>query len=619
MFRNASQKDSDTLDKFIYYRELGYSAEASEFLSRVTYGDEDIARRARQLGMENGLAGLITWVKEREDSPEEDDQDGYFERHNYSVGGYSDKSFSSLSRHSCSPFEELSDSDEFELPAAPTAGGRRKNATAYFSRAVECRKLLATDSYESFEEKDAKNILTAPTSTFRMTTSNASLGIVLNQLRNGRSVDMRQVRIEELLNAFDFDTVFPTVEKFRISTERMAKGNNKEILYINVQAAKEEKKHQNIILLLDVSGSMYSNADVTQAAAATIFSKLKAGDTVSLVTYSDTDRTVLDGYTVRDEQDKEKLMASLMGIEIEGCTYGSAGIMTAYELGRRHYREGWSNQVILITDGDLNFGITEKHGLQGLIEEKKKTGLFLSVIGTGLYNYKDDKLETLAKHGNGTYCVVNSLPDVDEFINKRYISLTNIIAKDVKAQVEFNPKFVKSYRLLGYETRELNHEDFRNDAVISEPYGSGGHGIALYEIERSDGALDSDLKYVRHELIESPELGTVRINYKDPLGEKSHEIEAPIFVNETAAGFFGYETGAASNVKLAYLIYCAAEMLRKSDKMDDDDKVYLWSMTKDGTFKNIAGTPDNEEKLACLLKKPSKATLNRIREEEFDF
>ena len=576
MFRKASQRDSDTLDKFIYYRELGYSAEASEFLSRVTYGDENLARHARQLGMENGLAGLVAWVKEREETPPEDDSAAYYELYKLAPGGNSRKSLASTLRCSYSPFEELSGEVDCMLIKPPTSGGgRMAYAEAYEQKVMLCRKLPETDSYESIEEKDAKNILTAPTSTFRMTTSNASLGIVLNQLRNGRSVDMSQVRIEE-------------------------------ILYINVQAAKEEKEHQNIILLLDVSGSMSSNDEVTQAAAATIFSKLKAGDTVSLVTYSDTDRTILDGYTVKDDQDKEKLMAALMGIEIGGCTYGSAGIMTAYELGRRHYREGWSNQVILITDGDLNFGITEKHGLQDLIEEKKKTGLFLSVIGTGLYNYKDDKLETLSKHGNGTYCVVNNLPDVDEFINKRYISLTNIIAKDVKAQVEFNPKFVKSYRLLGYENRELNHEDFRNDAVISEPYGSGGHGIALYEIERSDGALDSDLKYVRHELVESPELGTVRINYKDPLGEKSHEIGAPIFANETAAGFFGYETGAASNVKLAYLIYCAAEMLRKSDKMDDDDKVYIWSMTKEDTFKSIAGTQDNEEKLACLLRRPRK-------------
>ena len=609
MFRKASHKDSDTLDKFIYYRELGYSAEASEFLSRVTYGDEDLARRARQLGMENGLAGLIAWFKEREETPPADDSAVCYDLWP-APGGYSDKSFASAPCYSYSPFEELSKKVDCMLIEPPTSGGgRMANAKTYEQKVMLCREFPATDSYESIEEKDAKNILTAPTSTFRMTTSNASLGIVLNQLRNGRSVDMSQIRIEELLNAFDYDAGYPTEEKFRISTERMAKDDgSKEILYINVQAAKEEKEHQNIILLLDVSGSMSSNDEVTQAAAATIFSKLKAGDTVSLVTYSDTDRTVLDGYTIKDEQDKEKLMAALMGVEIGGCTYGSAGIMTAYELGRRHYREGWSNQVILITDGDLNFGITEKHGLQDLIEEKKKTGLFLSVIGTGLYNYKDDKLETLSKHGNGTYCVVNSLPDVDEFINKRYISLTNIIAKDVKAQVEFNPKFVKSYRLLGYETRELNHEDFRNDAVISEPYGSGGHGIALYEIERNNGELSSDLKYVRHEVVESQELGTVRVNYKDPLGEESHEIEKV---------FFDEGTGVA-NVKLAYLVYCIAERLRNSGKLDDDDKAFGWSMTRDSAFRNIAGTPGNEEKLACLLKKPQKRTRVDYSEELFE-
>ena len=215
--------------------------------------------------------------------------------------------------------------------------------------------------------------------------------------------------IEELLNAFEFDAKPPVGEKFRISTELMPKSENKELLYINVQAAKEEKEHQNIVLLLDVSGSMGSNDEVTQEAIATIFSKLKVGDTISLVTYSDTDHTVIDGYTIKSDTDKELLMGVLMGIEINGCTYGSAGIMTAYELGKKHYHEGWSNQVILITDGDLNFGITEKHDLKDLIEEKKKSGLFLSVVGTGLYNYKDDKLETLSKHGNGTYCVVNSL------------------------------------------------------------------------------------------------------------------------------------------------------------------------------------------------------------------
>ena len=240
-------------------------------------------------------------------------------------------------------------------------------------------------------------------------------------------------------------------------------------------------------------------------AIATIFSKLKIGDKISLVTYSTTDETVLDGYEIRSEQDKETLMGILYGIKINGCTYGSAGIETAYKIGAQNYLKDGNNQVILITDGDLNFGITSKGGLKSLIEEKKKSNLFLSVIGTGLYNYKDDNLEVLAKHGNGTYCVVNDLEDVEESINKRYIALTNIVAKDVKAQVEFNPRFVKNYRLLGYENRELNHEDFTNDAVISEPYGSGSHGVALYELEMAaeNSTPASDLKYQTPVLIRS--------------------------------------------------------------------------------------------------------------------
>ena len=596
MFRQVKRKDSDSLDKFIYYRELGYSVEVAEFLSRITYGDEDLAKLARQFKPGERLQKLCAWFKEHEDaSSEEDEAESRESSHSvwydmHASSGARAKAFDEESLFECyklMPVRRLVREQREMLLHADRYCIREYRPASPFED-------LATDSYEDIEEKDAKCVLTAPTSTFRMTTSNASMGIIFNQLRNGRSLDMSQIRIEELLNAFEFDARYPDGQKFRISTELMPKGENKELLYINVQAAKEAKEHQNIVFLLDVSGSMSSNNEVTQEAVATIFSKLKVGDTISLVTYSDTDHTIIDGYMIKSETDKELLMGVLMGIEINGCTYGSAGILTAYELGKKHYHEGWSNQVILITDGDLNFGITEKHDLKDLIEEKKKSGLFLSVVGTGLYNYKDDKLETLSKHGNGTYCVVNSLPDVDEFINKRYVSLANIIAKDVKAQVEFNPKFVKSYRLLGYENRELAHEDFANDAVISEPYGSGGHGIALYEIERSTGELSSDLKYMRHTVVDSEELGTIRIRYKEPLGEESQEIEHV---------FYNTETGIA-NARLAYLIYCIAERDRLSEKMDDDDKVFIWKMMKDSAFRNIAGTPGNEEKLACLLKKP---------------
>ena len=470
--------------------------------------------------------------------------------------------------------------------ARPT-GRLHRNAIAEFMEAV------STDAYEPIEEKDAKSVLTAPTSTFRMTTSNASMGIVFNQIRSGRLVNMDQVRIEEILNYFDYEAEPPKDEKFAIYTELMEKKGNKKILFIDAQAAKEKKEHQNIILLLDTSGSMCSNDEVTQEAIATIFSKLNAGDRISLITYSTEDHTYFKGFEIKDERSKEKLMGIILGIEIEGCTDGSAGIKTAYAIGEKFYKPDWNNQVILITDGDLNFGITDKHGLKGLIEKKKKGNLFLSVIGTGLYNYKDDNLEVLSKHGNGTYCVVNSLEDVDESVNRHYIALTNIVAKDVKAQVEFNPRFVKSYRMLGYENRQLNHEDFKNDAVISEPYGSGGHGIALYELEMTgdeDPVASSDLKYQRPELTESDEMASVSVRYKEPLENKSSLVETAV-----------YNTNhSTQNVQLAYFLYCLSEKLRGSKRLDTYDENFLERMIASGFYKNFSDP--NREKLKMLVK-----------------
>ena len=453
-------------------------------------------------------------------------------------------------------------------------------------------ELTATDSYEPIEEKDAKNVITSPTSTFRMTTTTSSMGVLLNQVRSGRRIDMSQVRIEEVLNYFDYDHGAWTEKdtKFRISTEQIQKSEEKQLLYINVEAANEKKDHQNVILLLDVSGSMSSQNEVTQEAIATIIGKLHEGDVLSLVTYSSVDENVFENHVIAGIGDKEDLMGRILELEITGCTNGSAGIETAYALGKKTYQKDWSNQVILITDGDLNFGITKKDGLKDLIEEKKKTGLFLSVIGTGLYNYKDDKLEVLSKHGNGTYCVVNNLDDIERCVNKRYVSLTNVIAKDVKAQVEFNPKYVKTYRLLGYENRALAHEDFTNDKVISEPYGSGGHGVALYELEMGDATASQGLKYQQAVAIPSEELCTVKVRFKEPLGEESIEVSKAVM--QSGEG--------ARNARFAYFLYCLSEKLRKSDKLDDADEAFFEEMRKSGAYKEAAG--ENAFEIELLLK-----------------
>ena len=474
----------------------------------------------------------------------------------------------------------------FEEEGLPDCAADNSVSFVRYSPLMAC---IDTDSYEPIEEKSAGSVFTSPSSTFRMTTNTASMGIVLNQLRNERHVDLSQVRIEEVLNYFDYENESPQEARFAVYTEILPKGSEKELLFIQVQAKQEAKEHQNIVLLLDVSGSMAENAEVTQEAVAAIISKLKPGDIFSLITYSTTDRTVIKGFEITGDQDKEDLMGTILSLKISGCTNGSAGIETAYRIGEEYYHEGWSNQVILITDGDLNFGITEKGGLKSLIEEKKKSNLFLSVIGTGIWNYKDDNLEALSKNGNGTYCVVNSLEDVEESVSRRYISLTNIIAKDVKAQVEFNPKYVKEYRLLGYENRQLQHEDFADDNVISEPYGSGGHGIALYELTMNHGEPRSGLKYQKTVLNDSDELGTIRVRYKEPLSDESCEIEKIVYPDEKSG----------VNIQLAYMLYCLSEKLRGSGKLDEADENFLHEVMAGGLYE--AFPESNEEKLELFI------------------
>ena len=468
---------------------------------------------------------------------------------------------------------------------------------------------FSTDEYEPIEEKDARTTLAAPTSTFRMTTNTASAGVILNQLRNGRRIDRSMVRIEEMLNYFRYESESPENEMFGMSCELMDTDNDRKYLYINVQGREEVRDRQNIIILLDVSGSMSSNTEQTQAIVATIISKLGSGDKLSLVTYSTKDNVELEAFTINGPEDRIRALEKFLTIQINGCTYGSAGIGRAYEIGKKNYIDGGNNQVILITDGDLNFGITDKGGLEELIARKQKDNLFLSVIGTGLYNYKDDKLETLCKHGNGVYRVVNNLADVRKNIDEEYSSLVNIIAKDVKAQVEFNPELVEAYRLLGFENRVLAHEDFSNDKVISEPFGSGGYGVALYELKMKTGTApaESGLKYSKLVTTGSQEVGTVKVRYKEPLEDVSHELEKVI---ETA------EASYTDNLRLAFIVYVCAEKLRGSDKISTEEINLAQKLYQElGTTIREKNAADLY-KLAGILDKSEKELGIGIQEEK---
>ena len=495
-------------------------------------------------------------------------------------------------------------------PAAPKATAGRKHI---MFRGRTTLQEFDTDEYQPIEEKDFRTTMRELTSTFRMTTNTASVGVLFNQLRNRRGIDRSMVRIEEMLNYFRYRSPKPEEEMFRISTELRDRENGNKLLYINVQGKEEVKEKQNIVVLLDVSGSMTGNVVQTQAAIATVISKLKKGDTFSLVTYSGEDEVVLDGVTVQSRAEITQILEKFLGLEVDGWTNGSAGIEKAYRIGKRNYRPGGNNQVILITDGDLNFGITSQGGLEKLIEEKKKDNLFLSVIGTGLENFKDNKLETLANHGNGVYRVVNNLNDVKKSIRDEYAPLVNIIAKDVKAQVEFNPEVVESFRLLGFENRELKHEEFTDDAVISEPFGSGGCGVALYELKLRDGFEPRmvENRYTRVVTTGSRELGTVKVRYKEPLEDTSHEVEHVIA-----------ETGEryTDNLVLASVVYVCAEKLRDSDKIDArDEALALADLDRLGVEIKVLNLDELDKLREILRRSREQLGVTVSRNEDFEW
>jgi Ca-activated chloride channel family protein len=362
------------------------------------------------------------------------------------------------------------------------------------------------------------------------------------------------IRIEELLNFVPYELNEAKDGLFEVTRE-MTREGDKGFLFLGIKAKDAIPARKNIVLLIDTSGSMDSKKLQIRAALATVFAGLNENDVFSVVTYSSEDHTFIDGMKVSKKHDIDFVLDKLKTMYIEGCTNGSKGIETAYTIVEENFIEDGINRVILVTDGDLNFGITDKGGLIDLIEEKRKTGAYLSCIGTGLYNLRDDKLEALAKNGNGNYFVVNDIADVKEILCRKYNSLVFPVAKNVKAQVEFNPSVVKGYRLIGFENRRLTHEQFRDDKVSAEPFGSGAYCIACYELFFSDIANVKPLKYRTENTADSDELGTLTVRYQNVQNDEYNEQE------------FVLENVEASSDNLVKAQKCSelAEILRGDD------------------------------------------------------
>lgn len=554
-------------EKYRYLRSLGYTEKQALVLCLIDLSDESRMRRIlKAYGSQkekdftdfiidnpdpkpiprHSLRGRLFDDEEEEDEKEASPVPGFFRKASplfeaddedddlsaYASGGYNGSAGRSHSqRLACASPAGMS----FRMSSFSTAEeDEEDNIIPGFFRRLSAEEedtdtglmeQIRTDSYETIEEKEKRDTAVSPTATFRPTFNTAAAGILLSNIRRGSHINKSMVRTEELLNYLSYDLKKPEGNKFEI-TKEIKKDGDHTYLFLGVQSQKVIPARQNICLLLDVSGSMYSNADQIILVSATLLAKMNPGDVFSLVTYADRDHVIIDGLKLNDDKNFNEIAQMLAGIEIDGCTYGSAGIEKAYEIVEANQISDGVNRVIIMTDGDLNFGIHDKDGLKGLIEKKRESGAYFSAIGTGIWNLQDDKLEALAKNGNGNYFVVNDIPDIRKSIRDNYESLVYPIAKNVKAQMEFNPAKVRSWKLAGYENRMLNHEDFRNDKVIAEPFGSGSYFTALFELTMNESLeTGSDLKYQRTQLIPSDELGTLTIRYEDVNDSVVKELE----------------------------------------------------------------------------------------------
>ncbi|MBS7233318.1 von Willebrand factor type A domain-containing protein [Flavobacterium psychroterrae] len=419
------------------------------------------------------------------------------------------------------------------------------------------------EDYNTFVENDFESPKTAPLSTFSIDVDNASYTNVRRFINNGQAVPKDAVRVEEMVNFFKYNYPQPKDQNpFSISTELSDSPWNakNKVLKIGLQGKNiptESLPASNLVFLIDVSGSMsdINKLPLLKQSLKILVNELREKDKVAIVVYAGAAGLVL---SPTSGNEKQTINDALEKLNAGGSTAGGAGIELAYKIATENFIKNGNNRVILATDGDFNVGSTSNTDMEKLIEEKRKSGVFLTCLGYGMGNYKDSKMETLADKGNGNYAYIDNIQEANRFLGKEFKGSMFAIAKDVKIQIEFNPKQIQAYRLIGYENRKLRPEDFKNDAIDAGELGSNHTVTALYEIIPAGVTSDylntqpDDLKYTKVKETDNnykDELATIKFRYKKPDGDKSIEIvqviENKAVALEKASDDFKFSTAVA--------------------------------------------------------------------------
>ena len=436
---------------------------------------------------------------------------------------------------------------------------------------------IGRDQFQKFEENSVKNVAAEPVSTFSIDVDTASYSFARKAINQGYLPQANAVRIEEMINYFDYKYSVPEEggHPFQptVAVYDSPWRSGTKLVHIGIKGYEVQKEiKSNLVFLIDTSGSM-NNADKLPLLVNSfkmMLDNLSPDDTVGIVVYAGSAGTVLEPTKVAD---KHKIMSALERLSAGGSTAGAAGIQQAYALAEQSFIKDGNNRIILATDGDFNVGITNRDELKTLVERKRDQGISLSVLGFGQGNYNDHMMQTLAQNGNGNAAYIDSLSEARKVLVEEASSTLFTIAKDVKVQVEFNPALVQEYRLVGYETRHLNREDFNNDKVDAGEVGAGHTVTAIYEITPTGVTpMVDDLRYqkpapkapatensVVAPAADADEYAFLKIRYKRPDENTSILMTRPI----TKADEKSFES-LSDDIRFANAVAGFAQLLKGS-------------------------------------------------------
>ena len=445
------------------------------------------------------------------------------------------------------------------------------NTSSYESKQIYSNS--SGEKYGSYVENKFTSPLQEALSTFSIDTDGASYSNFRRFANQGQKTPVDAVRVEEFINYFKYNYDEPTQkDPIKITTEvsECPWDKQNKLFRIGLKAREIEKEKlpaSNLVFLIDVSGSMSgpTRLDLVKSSMNLLVNNLRDNDKVAIVVYANEVGEKLES---TPGSDKQKIKDVINSLYASGGTNGGRGLEIAYEIARKNFIKDGNNRIILCTDGDFNIGPSSNKELEALIEKERKSGVFLSILGYGMGNYQDEKMQTLAQKGNGNASYIDNIQEANKVLVQEFGGTLFTIAKDVKLQIEFNPALVQAYRLVGYESRLLNKEDFNDDTKDAGEMGVGHTVTALYEIiptgiKSNVLASVDDLKYQKTksnnkiDLKNSPELLTVKLRYKQPDGDKSVKMEIPVIENKN--------NDVSSDMKFVSAVAMFGQMLKESD------------------------------------------------------